>query len=81
MSDNLNLVKYLHIHYLHTIRPLYHVNFFIIFEFSEFQKCVEKTIKISQNPNNSKGFGFFIAGGSEKREPVTVQKVSLGMHF
>ncbi|XP_060064832.1 LIM and calponin homology domains-containing protein 1-like [Ylistrum balloti] len=39
---------------------------------------VEKAIKISQKPNNKKGFGFVISGGADKREPVTVQKVSLG---
>ncbi|XP_069131087.1 LIM domain only protein 7-like isoform X3 [Argopecten irradians] len=39
---------------------------------------VEKTIKISQKPNNTKGFGFTISGGVDRREPITVQKVSLG---
>ncbi|XP_033743888.1 LIM and calponin homology domains-containing protein 1-like isoform X2 [Pecten maximus] len=39
---------------------------------------VEKTIKISQKPNNKKGFGFTLSGGVDKREPITVQKVSLG---
>ncbi|XP_021360222.1 LIM domain only protein 7-like isoform X2 [Mizuhopecten yessoensis] len=39
---------------------------------------VEKSIKISQKPNHLKGFGFVISGGADKREPVIVQKVSLG---
>ncbi|KAK7498674.1 hypothetical protein BaRGS_00010051 [Batillaria attramentaria] len=39
---------------------------------------VEKTIKISQKPNNEKGFGFTLAGGADKRQPVVVEKVGLG---
>ncbi|XP_053398992.1 LIM and calponin homology domains-containing protein 1-like isoform X3 [Mercenaria mercenaria] len=42
------------------------------------KKFTEKTIKINQKPNNDKGFGFFLVGGCEKRQPVTVQRVSLG---
>lgn len=45
------------------------------------QKFTEKTIKISQKPNNERGFGFFLAGGCEKKQPVTVQRVSLGKSF
>jgi hypothetical protein len=42
------------------------------------QKFTEKTIKISQKANNERGFGFFLVGGIEKKQPVTVQRVSLG---
>ncbi|XP_052792746.1 LIM and calponin homology domains-containing protein 1-like isoform X3 [Mya arenaria] len=42
------------------------------------KKFVQKVIKISQRPNNNRGFGFTLVGGLEKREPVTVSRVSLG---
>ncbi|XP_041357084.1 LIM and calponin homology domains-containing protein 1-like isoform X2 [Gigantopelta aegis] len=42
------------------------------------KKFTEKTIKISQKPNNERGFGFTISGGSDVRQPVIVEKVSLG---
>ncbi|XP_048756775.2 LIM and calponin homology domains-containing protein 1-like isoform X4 [Ostrea edulis] len=39
----------------------------------------EKNIKINlQSPHNSKGFGFSIAGGVEKKQPITVYKVTIG---
>lgn len=40
---------------------------------------MEKTIKISQKANNSKGFGFTLTGGTDKQQPVVVEKVGLGM--
>lgn len=39
---------------------------------------VEKTIKISQKPNNDKGFGFTLSGGADKKQPVVIEKVGLG---
>ncbi|WAQ99692.1 LIMC1-like protein [Mya arenaria] len=45
---------------------------------AEELKFVQKVIKISQRPNNNRGFGFTLVGGLEKREPVTVSRVSLG---
>ncbi|KAL3879206.1 hypothetical protein ACJMK2_031514 [Sinanodonta woodiana] len=39
---------------------------------------IEKTVKMSQKPNHSRGFGFAISGGSDLKQPLTVHKVSLG---
>lgn len=42
---------------------------------------VEKVIKISQKPNNPRGFGFTFAGGPEKKTPCVVKKVNLGKNY
>ncbi|PVD35016.1 hypothetical protein C0Q70_06297 [Pomacea canaliculata] len=39
---------------------------------------VEKNIKISQKPNNEKGFGFSLSGGADKKQAVVVEKIVLG---
>ncbi|KAJ8297474.1 hypothetical protein KUTeg_024005 [Tegillarca granosa] len=39
---------------------------------------IEKTIKINQKPKNSRGFGFTIAGGADRKQPLEVTKVNLG---
>lgn len=45
-----------------------------------FQDFTEKNIKINlQKPHNTtKGFGFSISGGVEKKQPITVYKVNIG---
>ena len=43
-----------------------------------FQTFLEKTIKITQNPGSSKGFGFHVSGGKENAMPIVVHKVTLG---
>ncbi|KAJ8297473.1 hypothetical protein KUTeg_024004 [Tegillarca granosa] len=47
-------------------------------EAPEVKNYIEKTIKINQKPKNSRGFGFTIAGGADRKQPLEVTKVNLG---
>ncbi|KAL5012988.1 hypothetical protein ScPMuIL_011539 [Solemya velum] len=45
---------------------------------NNIRKAFEEKEKTAHKPNHSRGFGFSIAGGADKRQPITVEKVNLG---